>query len=99
MLIKWLMQTVLWLGVIAILLFVSAGTINWTGAWIFLIETFVVSIVLGLWLARHDPDLLKERLRLPIQQEQSTQDKVVTGLIVVLYLGWFAVSAETVRCS
>jgi protein-S-isoprenylcysteine O-methyltransferase Ste14 len=92
MLIKWLMQTVLWLGVIAILLFVSAGTINWTGAWIFLIETFVVSIVLGLWLARHDPDL-KERLRLPIQQEQSTQDKVVTGLIVVLYLGWFAFMA------
>jgi protein-S-isoprenylcysteine O-methyltransferase Ste14 len=93
MLIKWLMQTVLWLGVIAILLFVSAGTINWTGAWIFLIETFVVSIVLGLWLARHDPDLLKEQLRLPIQQEQSTQDKVVTGLIVVLYLGWFAFMA------
>jgi protein-S-isoprenylcysteine O-methyltransferase Ste14 len=93
MLMKCLIQTVLWLGVIAILLFVPAGIINWTGAWIFLIETFVVSIVLGLWLARHDPELLKERLRLPIQKGQSIQDKVVTGLIVLLYLGWFAFMA------
>src|SRR6516225_3359140 len=50
MLMKWLVQIVLWQGVMAILLFVPAGTINWTGAWIFLIETFVVSVVLGLWL-------------------------------------------------
>lgn len=59
MLMKCLLQTVLWLGVIAILLFVPAGTINWTGALIFLIQMFVVSIVLGLWLARHDPELLR----------------------------------------
>jgi hypothetical protein len=50
MLMKWLIQIVLWQGVMAILLFVPAGTINWTGAWIFLIETFVVSLVFGLWL-------------------------------------------------
>ena len=59
-LMKWLIQVVLWQGVMAILLFVPAGTINWTGAWIFLIETFVVSVVFGLWLARHDPALLKQ---------------------------------------
>jgi protein-S-isoprenylcysteine O-methyltransferase Ste14 len=93
MLMKCLIQTVLCLGAIAILLFVPAGTINWTGAWIFLIETFVVSIVFGLWLARHDPELLKERLRSPIQKGQSAQDKIVTGLIILLYFGWFALMA------
>jgi protein-S-isoprenylcysteine O-methyltransferase Ste14 len=93
MLVKWLIQMVSWLGVIAILLFVPAGTINWTGAWIFLIEIFVVSVVLGLRVARHDPALLKERLRSPIQKGQPTQDKIVTGLIVLLYLGWFAFMA------
>lgn len=93
MLMKWIIQTVLWLGVIAALLFIPAGTVNWTGAWIFLTETFVASIVLGLGLARHDPELLKERLRLPIQKGQSNKDKVVTGLIVLLYLGWFAFMA------
>lgn len=93
MLIKWLVETVLWLAVMAILLFVSAGTVNWTGAWIFLVETALVGVVLGLWLAKHDPALFKERLRLPIQKEQSNEDKIVTALIVLLYLGWFAFMA------
>jgi protein-S-isoprenylcysteine O-methyltransferase Ste14 len=89
MLVNWLIQMVLWQGVIAVLLFVPAGTINWTGAWIFLIETCAVGVASGLWLARHDPALLKERLRLPIQKGQPTHDKIVTGLLVLLYLGWF----------
>ena len=93
MLMKLLVQTVLWLGVMAILLFVPAGTIRWTGAWIFLMETFAISVVFGLWLARHDPALLKERLRPPIQKGQSIQDKIVTGLLVLLYLGWFVFMA------
>jgi protein-S-isoprenylcysteine O-methyltransferase Ste14 len=89
MLVKWLVQTIIWLGLIAILLFVPAGTVNWSGAWVFLIEALVVSVVLGLWLARHDPALLKERLRPPIQKGQSIPDKIITGLLVLLYLGWF----------
>ncbi|HYY30346.1 MAG TPA: isoprenylcysteine carboxylmethyltransferase family protein [Chthoniobacterales bacterium] len=90
---NWLIQTFLWLAGLAILLFVPAGTINWPGAWIFLVETCIVGVVLGLWLARHDPALLKERLRPPIQKGQSTQDKIVTGLLLVLYLAWFAFMA------
>ncbi|MBV8216655.1 MAG: isoprenylcysteine carboxylmethyltransferase family protein [Verrucomicrobia bacterium] len=93
MLMKCLIRTVLWIGVFAILLFVPAGTINWTGGWIFLIETSVISIVLGIWLARYDPELLKERMRSPIQKEQSTEDKIVTGLILVSFFGWFAFMA------
>jgi protein-S-isoprenylcysteine O-methyltransferase Ste14 len=89
MLVKWLVQTIIWLGLIAILLFVPAGTVNWSGAWVFLVEALVVSVVLGLWLARHDPALLKERLRPPIQKGQSIPDKIITGLLVLLYLGWF----------
>ena len=93
MLVKSLIRTVLWLAVLAILLFVPAGTVNWTGAWIFLIETSVISIVLGLWLARYDPELLKERMRSPIQKEQSAEDKIVTGLILLFFFGWFAFMA------
>ena len=93
MMMKSLIRTVLWLGVFAILLFVPAGTINWTGAWIFIIETSVISIVLAVWLARYDPELLKERMRSPIQKEQSAEDKIVTGLILVSFLAWFAFMA------
>jgi protein-S-isoprenylcysteine O-methyltransferase Ste14 len=93
MLVKSLIRTVLWLIIIAILLFVPAGTINWTGGWIFVIETSVISIVLAAWLARHDPELLKERMRSPIQKEQSAQDKIVTGLLLLFFFGWFAFMA------
>ncbi len=93
MMLKSLIRTVLWLIIIALLLFVPAGTINWTGAWIFVIETSVVSIVLAIWLARHDPELLKERMRSPIQKEQSAQDKIVTGLLLLLFFAWFAFMA------
>lgn len=90
---KLLIQVILCQGVMAILLFVPAGTINWTGAWIFLIETLVVSVVFGLRLARDDPALLEERLCSPIQKGQSIQDKIVTGVLVLLYVGWFAFMA------
>jgi protein-S-isoprenylcysteine O-methyltransferase Ste14 len=93
MLTKSLVRTGVWLVIIAILLFVPAGTLNWTGGWIFLIETSVISIALAAWLAKHDPELLKERLRSPIQKEQSTQDKIVTGLLLLLFFGWFVFMA------
>ena len=93
MLTKCLVRTGWCLVILAILLFVPAGTIDWPGAWIFLIETSVISIVLGVWLAKHDPELLKERMRSPIQKEQATQDKIVTGLLILLFFGWFAFMA------
>jgi protein-S-isoprenylcysteine O-methyltransferase Ste14 len=91
MLVKCLIRTVLWLAILAILLFVPAGTTNWTGAWIFLIESSLISI--GLGLARYDPELLKERMRSPIQKEQSAEDKIVTGLLLFFFFGWFAFMA------
>jgi K+ transporter len=65
MLSKCLVHTIIWLGLIAVLLFVAASTKNWSGAWMFLVETAIVSVVFGLWLAGYDPELLKERLRPP----------------------------------
>jgi protein-S-isoprenylcysteine O-methyltransferase Ste14 len=93
MLTKTLVRTVVWLVIIAILLFVPAGTMHWTGGWIFFIETAVTSIVLGTWLAKHDPELLKERMRSPIQKEQSIQDQIVTGLLLLFFFGWFVFMA------
>jgi protein-S-isoprenylcysteine O-methyltransferase Ste14 len=93
MMVKSLIRTVLWLVVFAILLFVPAGTTNWTAAWIFLVETSVISIVLADWLDRYDPELLKERMRSPIQKEQSVEDKIVTGLLLFFFSAWFVFMA------
>ncbi|HXP74809.1 MAG TPA: hypothetical protein VN823_11740 [Stellaceae bacterium] len=74
--------------VIAAFLFAPAGTLDWPAAWGFLAEMGVLSLAVGLWLARHDPALLAERLGSPFQQAQKAWDKVFMAVLMVLYFGW-----------
>jgi protein-S-isoprenylcysteine O-methyltransferase Ste14 len=73
---------------IGALLFVSAGTLAWPAAWIYLGLTAIVSIGGGLWLARHDPALLAERLKPMIQRDQKPWDKLFMAILLVLWAGW-----------
>src|SRR5262245_25739313 len=43
-------------------LFVPAGTFRWPGAWVFMGLMFGFTIALSVWLMRHDPQLLAERM-------------------------------------
>jgi len=79
----------LWLGAFALLLFVPAGTVHWPGAWVFLAIMAVASFWGFAWLGRHDPALLKERMRPPFQREQLPQDKLLMGTFLPLWLGWY----------
>jgi protein-S-isoprenylcysteine O-methyltransferase Ste14 len=74
--------------VMAVFLLVPAGTLDWPAAWGFLAEMGVLSLALGLWLARHDPALLAERLGSPFQRTQKTWDKIFVVVLMVLYFGW-----------
>jgi protein-S-isoprenylcysteine O-methyltransferase Ste14 len=88
-----ILQTFIWFGAMGLLLFLPAGTLHWPGAWVFLVEMVVLGLVTGLWLARHDPALLKERLAAPLQKDQPPADKVVVSLILVAACGWLVVMA------
>ena len=83
------LRSLLWLVIFALLLFVPAGTLHWSGAWVFLGTTGVASLVGMVWLARHDPGLFKERLRSPFQHDQKLWDKVLMGALLPLWLGWY----------
>ena len=72
----------------AVFLLVPAGTLDWPAAWGFLAEMGVLSLALGLWLARHDPALLAERLGSPFQRTQKTWDKIFVVVLMVFYFGW-----------
>jgi protein-S-isoprenylcysteine O-methyltransferase Ste14 len=85
---KLILSTVGLIVVIAVFLFVSAGTLDWLAAWGFLAEMGVLSLAVGLWLARHDPALLAERLGSPFQRKQKTWDKAFMAVVMVLYFGW-----------
>jgi len=83
-----IVQTLVWYGVMGLLLFVPAGTVDWPGAWIFLAEMMGLSAVTGLLLARHDPALLAERLGSPVQKGQPTADKFLLISIFLSLAGW-----------
>jgi hypothetical protein len=68
------------------LLFAAAGTWRWPQAWILIVEMATSGLAIGLWLARHDPGLLAERLAPPIQQGQEHQDKVFMASMAVLWI-------------
>jgi protein-S-isoprenylcysteine O-methyltransferase Ste14 len=67
------------------LLFWPAGTFDWPGAWVFVAEFGLGGMAISLWLLRHDPGLLRERMRLPLQKEQVPADRL---FMLAIQIGW-----------
>jgi protein-S-isoprenylcysteine O-methyltransferase Ste14 len=76
--------------VFAALLFGAAGTVRWLAAWVLLVLFFGAAILLSALIERHDPDLLAERLKSPMQKGQPLWDKIFLILITVLWFAWLA---------
>jgi protein-S-isoprenylcysteine O-methyltransferase Ste14 len=75
MIAKLLLQNLIWIVAIGALLFVSAGTLHWPAAWVFLGTNAILGLGCGLWLAKTDPALLAERMRPTMQDGQPAADK------------------------
>src|SRR5487761_2127771 len=73
----------------SLFLVASAGTLHWPGAWAFLTTSAVLGPACGLWLARTDPALLAERMRLTARDEQPAADKKFMLAFVAAALIWF----------
>ena len=86
-------KALLWIVAIGALLFLSAGTLDWPAAWIFMAEFVIGGIVVTLWLAWRDPGLLKERMAGPFQKGQVFWDKVFIAFIIVVWFSWLVLMA------
>jgi protein-S-isoprenylcysteine O-methyltransferase Ste14 len=93
MTLRFVLRFLLFFIFLAVVLFVPAGTVDWLGAWVFLAETAVGGVVICLWLARHDPALLKERMAATFQKDQEPGDKVFMAFLQVFFYFWLAVMA------
>ena len=82
-----LVQTILWFGFMAAIIFGAAGTTDYTGGWLYLGMMIAISAVLGLHMARVDPGLLRERLKPPVQKAQPLADRLVLIPILLLMFG------------
>jgi protein-S-isoprenylcysteine O-methyltransferase Ste14 len=76
------------------LIFASAGTLDFWQAWLFLACYFAASLVVSLWLQRHDPALLRRRMRGgPFAEGERSQKIIMTitsiGFIALLVVPGF----------
>ncbi|OHV89148.1 methyltransferase family protein [Mesorhizobium sp. ORS 3428] len=85
---KLVVQTFLWFGFMGALLFLSAGTLHWPGAWVYLALMVGLSLTLGVALVRRDPGLMNERLSPPIQKNQAAADKILLSILLIGIFAW-----------
>ena len=87
-----IVHTVIWLVILGAILFLSAGTLDWPEAWVLLIGSGALGLVSAVIIARHDPQLMRERMRGPIQNQQKPWDKVLLAVVMVLCIAMFVVA-------
>ena len=80
-------QTIVWFGFMGVIIFGAAGTLNYTGGWLYLVEMVALTIVFGAYGMRVDPGLLRERLKPPMQKDQPLADKLILIPFLLLVFG------------
>lgn len=66
-------------------IFLSAWTFDYWQAWAFLASITVATVMLTLYLMKHDPALLERRMRAGPTAEKRTAQKLVMTLVVVAF--------------
>lgn len=93
-----LVQTIVWFGFMGVIIFSAAGTIDYTGGWLYLGAMIAISVVGGLHMSRVDPGLLKERLKPPLQKDQPLADKLVLiPILLLIFAGMGFMAADAAR--
>src|SRR3954471_23560502 len=106
MIARLLLQSTITTAAMGALLFVTAGTLHWPSAWVFLATSALLgplggwwlypvappllAPLGGWWLSRVDPALLAERLRPVLQKDQPAADKAFMAVFVITMLVWLA---------
>ena len=93
-----IVQTIVWFGFMGAIIFGAAGTIDYVGGWLYLSAMIAISVVLGVYFARIDPGLLRERLKPPLQKDQPLADKLILiPLLLLLFGGTGFMAADAAR--
>lgn len=82
-------QTVGFFTFFALSLFLPAGSIAWLAGWVFLGMFLVFFLTVHLWLFKHNPGLLQERMSLS-KPDQKGWDKLLFPFLLVFVIAWLA---------
>ncbi|MDR3528864.1 MAG: isoprenylcysteine carboxylmethyltransferase family protein [Rhizomicrobium sp.] len=78
------------------LLFGLAESWTWSGAWVLIGSLTLGGVGMNIWLLRHDPALLRERLGQG-SREKPLFDRILLPLANVVLLGWLGLMALDIR--
>ena len=84
-------------GIMAVLVFVCAGTLHYWQGWVFLLVFIGSSAAVTVDVARRDPELLRRRLRGGPTAETSPVQRVIQSLAFAVMLAALAVPALDYR--
>lgn len=93
-----IVQTVVWFGFMGVIIFGAAGTLSYTGGWLYLGEMVAASIIFALNMTRVDPGLMRERLKPPMQKDQPLADKLIlVPILLLIFAGMGFMAANSAR--
>ncbi len=85
-----IVQIFVTIAVIALVLFLSAGRLDWIAAWVFIGLYILAILTAGVWIMRHNPDLVNERGR--VAENTKWWDKIIGIIYTVAMLAMFVVA-------
>jgi protein-S-isoprenylcysteine O-methyltransferase Ste14 len=98
LLLRLVLQTVLWLLIMGAVLFLGAGRMDWPQGWGFILLFALLSVVFGVVGMRRNQALLEARLGGLNQPGQPLWDKFFTAFFVLVWLGWLGLmGADSAR--
>lgn len=78
-----LIAFLLGLAITGALLFLPAGTLHYTGAWLFIALLFTPILIMSVVLLLKSPDLLRKRLEMKEREEEQRSVVALSGLLLV----------------
>lgn len=93
LLVRTIWQSVVWLGVMAVLLLWPAGDWGWPEGRAFIAIFALGTVFMVVWLLPRDPALLASRMASPIQKGQALWDRIFMGFVVVGWCVWLVAMA------
>ncbi len=76
------------LAIVGLMLFLPAGTMNYSNGWLFILLLFVPMFLLGGWLFVRNPELLEKRLK--TNEKEGVQRKTISLSLILFIIGFVA---------
>lgn len=92
--IQGLKKFLLGLIIVAILIFLPAGTLNYPNGWLFIGLLFIPMFIVGIILMIKSPDLLKRRLN---SKENESEQKFIVLISILMFISGFVVAGLNYR--